>query len=253
MAPEKDMRRHEPAFLVMPTKACPGLGSGIGIHDFGRPSPIKGRFLVSRPSAPPTHRTPNYQPVMPTKVGIHDFRASQSYQGPLSYKASFSDLGSSHPKLALLPTRLVLTICVLVATNALLIPCGQAYTPWGLLASRVIGHVKQLSQKPKQDQPGFDVATVILNANATRVYTTAVSLLRRNQTVHIVAEDPRGRTVEFSDGTRSASITVSDLGTRLSQILVASATKPGENPATPRIAQGILNVCHAMKVTCSAQ
>jgi hypothetical protein len=38
-----------------------------------------------------------------------------------------------------------------------------------------------------------------------------------------------------TNGTRSASITISDLGTRLSQILVASATKPGEDWATLRI------------------
>jgi hypothetical protein len=148
-------------------------------------------------------------------------------------------------------TRLPLLICVLVATNALLIPCSQAYTPWGLIAGRVIGHVKQLTQKPKEHQPGFDVATVILNADATRVYTTAISLLRRNQMLHIVAEDPRDRTVRFSNGMRSASITVSNLGTRLSQILVASATKPGEDSATLRIVEGILHVCQAMRVTCS--
>jgi hypothetical protein len=47
-----------------------------------------------------------------------------------------------------------------------LTPCGKAYTPWGLIAGRVIGHVRQLTQKPKEDQPGFDVATVILNADA---------------------------------------------------------------------------------------
>jgi hypothetical protein len=150
------------------------------------------------------------------------------------------------------PTWLLLVIFSLaVVVNALLIPCGEANTPWGLVASRVIGRVKQLSQKPKEDQPGFDVATVILNADAPRVYMTAVSMLRRNQTLHIVTEDPRARTVEFSNGTRSASITVSDLGARLSQILVASATKPGEDSATLRIVDGILNVCQAMKVTCS--
>ena len=148
-------------------------------------------------------------------------------------------------------TRLLRIVCVLAATNALLIPYAEANTPWGMIAGRVIGHVKQLSQKPKENQPGFDVATVILNADATRVYTTAVSLLRKNQTLRIVAEDPRDRTVEFSNGTRSAGITVSDLGTRLSQILVASATKPGEDSTTMRIVDGILHVCQAMKVTCS--
>ena len=63
-------------------------------------------------------------------------------------------------------TRPLLIICVLVVINTLLIPCGEANTPWGLIAGRVIGRVHQLSQKPKDDQPGFDVATVILNANA---------------------------------------------------------------------------------------
>jgi hypothetical protein len=150
-------------------------------------------------------------------------------------------------------TRLLSIACVLVATNALLIPCGEANTPWGMIAGRVVGRVKQLSQKPKDDQPGFDVATVILNADAGRVYATAVGQLRRNQTLHIVAEDAQDRTVEFSNGTRSAGITVTDLGPRLSQILVASATKSGEDPATPRIVAGILRVCEAMKVTCREQ
>ncbi len=148
-------------------------------------------------------------------------------------------------------TRLQLIGCVIVAANALLAPCSEANTPWGLIAGRVVGRVKQLSQKPKEDQPGFDVATVILNADAARVYATTVDMLRKNQSLHIVAEDPRDRTVEFSSGTRSAGITVSDLGTRLSQILVASAAKPGEDSATLRIVEGILRVCQAMKVTCS--
>jgi hypothetical protein len=148
-------------------------------------------------------------------------------------------------------TRLLLIICVFVVTNALLIPCADANTPWGLIAGRVIGRVHQLSQKPKDDQPGFDVATVILNADATRVYTTAVSLLRRNQALQIIAENPKDRTIEFSNGTRSAGITVSDLGTRLSQIVVASAIRPGEDSATLRIVDGILRVCETMKVRCS--
>ncbi len=148
-------------------------------------------------------------------------------------------------------TRPLLILCGLVAVNALIIPRIEANTPWGLIAGRVVGRVKQLSQKPKEDQPGFDVATVILNADATRVYTTTVDMLRKNQSLHIVAEDPGDRTVEFSNGTRSAGITVSNLGTRLSQILVASATKPGEDSATLRIVEGILRVCQAMKVTCS--
>jgi hypothetical protein len=138
-----------------------------------------------------------------------------------------------------------------VAFGLTLIPLCQAATPWALLARRAIGRVEQLSQPPKSEQPGFDVATVILNADATKVYATAVGLLRKNQTVHIVAEDAVHRTVEFSNGQRSAGITVTDLGTRLSQLLVGSARLAGQDSATNQVVEGVLRVCEAMKVTCS--
>jgi hypothetical protein len=150
-------------------------------------------------------------------------------------------------------TRLLIITCGLWAVRVSVIPNGEAATPWALIARRAIGRVEQLSQPPKGEQPGFDVATVILNADATKVYATAVDLLHKNQTVHVVAEDAIHRTVEFSNGKRSAGITVSDLGTRLSQILVASATLPGQDSATMRIVDGILRVCQEMKVTCSTQ
>lgn len=130
---------------------------------------------------------------------------------------------------------------------------SQATTPWALLASRAIGRVEQMTQAPKEGQPGFDVATVILNADATKVYATVVNTLHRNQAMSIVAEDAALRTVQFSNGSRSAGITVNDLGRRLSQILVASATMPGQDSATMRIVDGILRVCQEMKVTCSAR
>lgn len=146
--------------------------------------------------------------------------------------------------------RLLLVICALALVWPQLIPYSEAATPWGLIAGRVVGRVKQLSQKPNGERPGFDVATVILNADAGKVYATTVSMLRRNQAVHVVAEDAKDRTVEFSNGKRSAGITVTDLGTRLSQILVASASASGQESATLQIVDGILRVCQEMKVTC---
>jgi hypothetical protein len=150
-------------------------------------------------------------------------------------------------------TRLLIITCGLWAVSLPVIPSSEAATPWALIARRAIGRVEQLSQPPKGEQPGFDVATVILNADATKVYATAVDLLHKNQAVHVVAEDAAHRTVEFSNGKRSAGITVSDLGARLSQILVASATLPGQDSATMRIVDGILRVCQEMKVTCSTR
>ena len=150
-------------------------------------------------------------------------------------------------------TRLLLVTCALTVMCPALIPCSEAATPWAMIARRAIGRVEQLSQAPKDEQPGFDVAAVVLSADATKVYATAVGLLRKNQSVHVVAEDAAHRTVQFSNGARSAGITVTDLGTRLSQILVASAIMPGQDLATMRVVDGILQVCQEMKVTCNTR
>ena len=149
--------------------------------------------------------------------------------------------------------RLLLTIVTLAAVSLPLIPHAEAATPWALLARRAIGRVEQMTQAPKGEQPGFDVATVILNADAAKVYATAIRLLHKNQSVHVDAEDAALRTVQFSSDDRSAGITVTDLGTRLSQILVASVTKPGQASATMRVVDGIVRVCQEMKVSCSVR
>lgn len=150
-------------------------------------------------------------------------------------------------------TRLPLFACALAAAYVSLSPQSDASTPWAMIARRAIGRVEQLSQQPKGDQPGFDVATVILNAEAAKVYTTAVGLLQKNQQVHVVSEDATARTIQFTNGARSASIRVSDLGPRLSQMVVASAVLPGQDSATIQIADRILRVCQEMRVTCSAR
>jgi hypothetical protein len=131
--------------------------------------------------------------------------------------------------------------------------CAAASTPWALIARKAVGRVEQLSQAPKGDQPGFDVATVVLDADAAKVYATATGMLHRNQQVQVVAEDPAHRTVNFSNGIRTAAITVNDLGPHLSQMVVAAAVMPGQASATAQIVDGILRVCQQMKVACSAR
>ena len=151
------------------------------------------------------------------------------------------------------PTRRLALAGALLAACTTFVPAGEAATPWVLLARRTVGRVEQMTQPQKGDRPGFDVATVILNADAAKVYATAVGMLRRNQALHIEAEDPARRTVQFGNGQRSAGITVSDFGPKLSQLMVASTAAPGQESATMQVVDGMLRVCQAMKVVCSVR
>ena len=150
-------------------------------------------------------------------------------------------------------TARLLTLMGMLLALGTTLPSAHAATPWVMLARRAIGRVEQMSQAQKGDQPGFDVATVILNADAAKVYTTAVAMLHKSTLVHVTAEDATARSVQFSNDQRSAGITVTDLGTRLSQLMVASAILPGQDSATMRVVDGVLHVCEEMQVTCSVR
>jgi hypothetical protein len=148
--------------------------------------------------------------------------------------------------------RALLLAGVAAAACLVTIAPGDASTPWAMVARRAIGRVEQMTQPPKDGQPGFDVATVVLNADAAKVYATTVGMLQRNQMVHVVSEDAAHRSVQFANGARSAGITVTELGAGLAQMVVASAVMPGQDSATLRIVDGILRVCQQLKVACSA-
>jgi hypothetical protein len=122
-----------------------------------------------------------------------------------------------------------------------------------MLARRAVGRVEQLSQQPKRDQPGFDVATVIVNAEAAKVYATAVGLLQRNQQVRVVSEDAAARTIQFSNGARSASTRVGDLGPPVISDGRCLGGAAGTGLSNDTIVDGILRVCQEMRVTCNAR
>lgn len=131
-----------------------------------------------------------------------------------------------------------------------LVPVRAAQAQWVLLARRAIGRVEQMTQSQKGQEPGYDIATVILSARADRVYATAVRLIGHNPRVHIISEDATRRKVEFGDGQRSAGLTVTPLSDRLSQLLVASSVRPGEESGASIVVDGVLRVCREMKVAC---
>ncbi len=152
------------------------------------------------------------------------------------------------------PYRVTRCVAVISIACALAMAAQQAfaaYTPWGLVAHAAIGRIKHLTQKQHGEQAGLDIVTVLLSADATKVYATASSMLHRSTIVHVVGEDAAERSVEFSNGQRTATISVTELGPRLSQLMVASAILSGQESATIQVVDAVLRVCQEMKVVCS--
>jgi hypothetical protein len=74
------------------------------------------------------------------------------------------------------------SICALLVFSLLAAATPAiAATPWAMIARRAIGRVEKMTKPPEGDQPGIDVATVVLNANASKVYGTTAAMLHRNE------------------------------------------------------------------------
>lgn len=144
---------------------------------------------------------------------------------------------------------------------ALMSLSGVANAQWVTLGRKALGKIKQLTseatepsgQQSERDtknapQPGYDAATVLLEARADKVYGAAINILQANKDMRITKKDDKALTIEFTDGKLAAGMQVSSLGDNISQLLVVS-TKTGK-AGTSIVLNGIMRVCREMGVHC---
>jgi len=142
-------------------------------------------------------------------------------------------------------------LAVLILTM-LLCYTGVAQAQWVLIGRKALGAINRLTSQGHEKQgQGYDVATVLLEANADKVYSTAVDLLRGNPNVTINYREDAGRVIEFTDGKILAGMKVSKLEDNLSQLLISSTITPGQPSGTSFVVEKVLKVCEKMGVPCN--
>jgi hypothetical protein len=132
----------------------------------------------------------------------------------------------------------------------LALSAGAAQAQWVFLARKVIGRVESMQQKPAPDTPTYDVATVVLEANADKVYQTVIETVHAHPGNRIVNRDDLSRQLDVTNGKQTVGIHVFELQDKVSQLMIASAVKPGQQSPTSYAAQRVLAVCASMHVTC---
>jgi hypothetical protein len=125
---------------------------------------------------------------------------------------------------------------------------------WVAVAHAVSGRIQQMQQKNANGPGGYDVATVVIEANAQKVYDTAIQRLQAHATaVKVIEQNARKRTVAFTNGTQTASLQANPLGDKLTQLVVASTLDSAEPSATSLVVKSIQNVCTELKVECTLE
>jgi len=139
----------------------------------------------------------------------------------------------------------------IAALAALLCYTSVAEAQWVLLGRKALGVINTLSSQGREKAgQGYDVATVLLEADADKVYSTAIDLLKGNPNVTINYREDAGRVIDFTDGKLLVGMKVSKLEDHLSQLLISSVVTSGKPGGTSFVVEKVIQVCEKMGVQC---
>ena len=133
-----------------------------------------------------------------------------------------------------------------------------AEAQWIFVAHRAMNRIQQVTQDQDADQTQnaqtpqrvTQVATVILDVPAQRVYEVATNATKNNQNVTVVSDDPASMTIKVKEADQSATLTVSALNKNISQLMIVGSAPAGQNPQTSRIVNAAMNLCNDMGKKC---
>src|SRR5918993_2614275 len=102
-------------------------------------------------------------------------------------------------------TRLSFLLAALVGFTATVLPVAPAEAQWVFVARKALGRIQHMAEAQQQGgRPGYDFATVILDAPADKVFSTALEMARKNPSVRILMHDSGQRRLQIADGDRTA-------------------------------------------------
>ena len=142
----------------------------------------------------------------------------------------------------------------LAVVSLVLLMSLAAHAQWVAVAHAVSGRIQQMQQKNANGPGGYDVATVVIEANAQKVYETAIQRLQAHSgEVKVIEQNARKRVVAFTNGAQTASLQANPLSDKITQLVVASTLDPAQPSATSLVVKSIQNVCTELKVECTLE
>jgi hypothetical protein len=142
----------------------------------------------------------------------------------------------------------------LLALLAMTVGVPIAQAQWVMVARAASGRIQRMEQQRSANNGGYDVASVILEAKADKVYDTALKALQaHSDKVTVTSSDAKKMIIKFTDGQQNASLQATSLGPEVTQLMIASNAVESGQTGTSIVLQGVLKVCKDMNVTCTVE
>jgi len=138
------------------------------------------------------------------------------------------------------------------AVALFLLVSTSAQAQWVLAARAAKNEINRMTQR--SENGGYDVATVVLEANPGKVYDKTVELLKAHSELKITKEDKQTGTIEIQKGSKVAGFQIYALSDTVTQMVVASGVgKSKDTDDTSMVIMSILDVCAEFKIKCTVQ
>jgi hypothetical protein len=138
------------------------------------------------------------------------------------------------------------------AVSLFLFLATSAQAQWVMVAHAAKNRINRMTQQSASG--GYDVATVVLEADPSKVYDKTVELLKTHPDVKITKEDKDTGTIEIQKGTKVAGFQIYQVGDKVTQMVVASGVgKASEPDETSMVVGSIMRVCAEFNVKCTVQ
>jgi hypothetical protein len=141
------------------------------------------------------------------------------------------------------------SLLVLTAA-AFLLPMASADAQWVFVARKAAQRIHHMTEGGVGGQPGYDFASVVLEAPADRVFAVALDRAQKNREIRILMSDPVARRLQVAQGDRTATLNVVELNDGVSQLLIAGRSQPNEQAASSQIVAAVMRICAEMGKTC---
>lgn len=113
------------------------------------------------------------------------------------------------------------------------------------LARKALGLVSHIVDQAQN----HETASVLLEADAAKVFTAALKIIREKPENEILSKNEADRTISFRHGGRAVSLKVARLQDDLAQILVVSSGGNTQQD-TDYVVNGILRICKEAGAHC---
>jgi hypothetical protein len=124
-----------------------------------------------------------------------------------------------------------------------------ANAQWVFLGKKAVGVVSRLTTQTP-DSPGYEVASVLIEARPENVYAAALKILKEKHNLKITYQDDKTRSVEFTDDKRIVGMKAIPLGDMVTHLLISSSGSSRGSENTSSAVEAVFKVCKEMGVAC---